>query len=171
MKRLVVSAIALVTSTWIAVADPAGDLLARGHEALRARDIVAAMEAFTAVLEADPAHGAAAYERGRLLLIIGEPENAIADFTTAVLADPSNGRAYARRGEAKLVLKDAESAIADFDQAIAVAPHDYEAHVIRATFRLKIGNLAGARTDLQNAKAVADAATVKAIQVMLDKLN
>jgi len=76
------------------------------------------MTAFTDALEVEPAHVEAAYDRGRLLLRIGEPLNAIADLTTAVLGNPAHCRAYARRGEAKLVLKDLEGARADFDRAV-----------------------------------------------------
>ncbi len=104
-----------------AAAAPADDFLAKGLEALAGRDVVKAMESFTRALEADPAHAMAAYERGRLLALIGEPENAIADFTTAILADPAFGRAYVARAQAKLVLKDGKAAIADFDQAVVVS--------------------------------------------------
>jgi tetratricopeptide (TPR) repeat protein len=145
--------------------------LRQGDEALARRDVVAAMTAFTAALEADPRHVKAAYERGRLLLLIGEPSKAVADFTTAILGDPAFGRAYVGRAEAKLALKDGKSAIADFDKAIAVAPGDYEVHVARAAFRLKIGNLGGARADLEAARAVADPATAARLSEILAKLG
>lgn len=170
MRIVLLSCLAACAFATSAFASPDDDV-ARGQKALENRDIVAAMEAFTAALEADPGHGAAAYERGRLLLLIGEPENAIADFTTAIVANPANGRALARRAEAKLTVKDVESAIADFDRAIAVSPKDHEVYVLRATFRLKIGNLAGAMADLEQARAVADAETAAKIQAMLDKLK
>lgn len=154
-----------------AEAAPADDRMADGMKALAEKDMVKAMDAFTAALEADPAHVMAAYERGRLLLVIGEPENAVADFTTAIIGDPAFGRAYVGRAQAKLALKDAQSAIMDFDQAIAVAPKDFEVHVSRAAFRLKIGNIPGAKADLINAKAVADEATAQKIDVMLKRLG
>lgn len=153
-----------------AVADPADDKVAEGLVALADRDVVKAMAAFTDALEADPGHVAAAYERGRLLMLIGEPANAVADFTTAILGNPAFGRAYVARADAKLKLKDAASAIADLDAAIAMAPADHEVHVARAAFRLRIGNIAGARTDLENAKAVADEATALRIEGMLERL-
>lgn len=153
-----------------ATAAPADDRLAEGLEALAARDVVKAMAAFTEALEADPAHVMAAYERGRLLALIGEPANAVADFTTAIIGDPTFGRAYVARAQAKLTLKDGASAIADFDTAIAVAPRDHEVHVARAAFRLRIGNIPGARADLENARAVADEATAQKIDGMLKRL-
>ncbi len=164
-------ALALLLWTTAALAAPADDLVAEGKAALKAVDIVAAMTAFTRALDADPAHSEAAYERGRILLTIGEPAQAVADFTTAVLSDPKNGRAFARRGEAKMILKNAEAAFADFDVAVAASPRDYEVLVIRATFRLRGGDLAGAKADLAAAKAVADPANASAIQKMLDRLN
>ena len=125
----------------------------------------------TAALEADPGNAEAAYERGRLLALIGEPARAVADFTAAILSRPDFGRAYVGRAEAKLTLKDGKSAIADFDRAIEVAPGDADVHVARATFRLRIGNLPGARADLVAARAVADPATAARIDVMLTKLG
>ena len=101
----------LLASTVAAAPD---DDVARGLKALSERDLVEAMDAFTAALEADPSHAVAAFERGVLLLQIGEAENAIADLTTAILTNPANGRAYAYRAEAKLLLKDGKSAIEDF---------------------------------------------------------
>ena len=103
MRIAVLCCLAVLALCDSALASPDDDV-ARGQQALVSRNLVAAMEAFTAALEADPGHGVAAYERGRLLLLIGEPENAIADFTTAIVADPANGRALARRAEAKLVV-------------------------------------------------------------------
>jgi tetratricopeptide (TPR) repeat protein len=170
MLRPLSSIIALFALTTVSFASPDDDL-ARGREALQKRDIVEAMAAFTAVLEADPGHGAAAYERGVLLLLIGEPDNAIADFTVAIIADPQNGRALARRGEAKLVLGDATSAAADFDQAVATSPKDSEVYVLRATFRLKAGDIGGALSDLELAVPFADPETATRIRSMLDRLR
>jgi tetratricopeptide (TPR) repeat protein len=153
------------------LAAPADDLVAMGREALSKRDVAAAMEAYDKALAADPAHAEAAYERGRLLLVIGEHQNAIADFTTAILGRPDFGRAYVGRAEAKLAIKDGPGAIADFNQAIAVSPRDFEVHVSRAAFRLKIGNIAGAKADLNNAKTLADPVRAATIQKALDKLR
>ncbi len=153
-----------------AFAAPADDRLADGLKALAAKDIVKAMDAFTKALESDPRHAMAAYERGKLLLVIGEPQNAIADFTAAVVTDPSFGRAYAGRARAKLELRDNAGAARDFDQAIAAAPKDFEVHLSRATFRFLLRDIAGAKADLTNAKAVADEATAQKIDAMLKKL-
>ena len=106
------------------------------------QDVVKAMEAFTAALEADPRNVAAAYERGRLLLVIGEPRNAVADFTTAILGDPAFGRAYVGRAQAKLALKDAGERHRRFRPGDRRwRRKDFEVHVARAAFRLHIGNI------------------------------
>lgn len=160
-------ALAFAPAAW---AGPVEDNVARGREALAARDAVKAMEAFTAALEADPRNVEAAYERGQLLLVIGQPQYAIADFTTAALGDPTFGRAYVGRARAKLMLNNVKSATADFDKAIAVAPKDFEVHVARAAFRARTGDVPGARADLENAKAVADEATARNIDEMLKTL-
>ncbi len=169
--RSVLAVVALLLWLPSAFAASLEESLRQGDEALARRDLVAAMTAFTAALETDPRNVKAAYERGRLLTMIGEPGKAVADFTTAIIEDPGFGRAYVGRAQAKLALKDGKSAIDDFDQAIAVAPEDADVHMARAAFRLKIGNLAGARADLEAAKAVADPATAARIGEMLNKLG
>ena len=63
--------LALVPAAW---AGPVEDNMAQGRAALAARDVVKAMEAFTAVLEADPRNVEAAYARGRLRMLIGQPK-------------------------------------------------------------------------------------------------
>jgi tetratricopeptide (TPR) repeat protein len=155
----------------LAFAAPADDLVAAGELALGRMDVVVAMDAFSRALEADPKHVQAAYQRGRMLLKIGEPENAIADFTTAILGNPSFGRAFAKRGEAKLVLKSPTDAFADFDRAVAVSPGDHEVFVIRATYKWKAGDAAGAVSDMQNAIAVADQTTADKIRALLARMT
>ena len=169
--RSVLASLLLMIAAGPSLAAPADDRVADGLRALAARDMVKAMESFTQALEADPGHVMAAYERGRLLLVIGEPQNAIADFTAAVLGDPAFGRAYVGRAQAKLALNDGKSAIADLNRAVEVAPRDADVHMSRAAFRLRIGNIPGARADLENARAVADEATARKIGEMLDRLK
>ena len=112
---------ALFLFATVAHAAPADDLVMRGRESLKVMDVVAAMSAFDAALAADPQHAVAAYERGRILLKIGEPQKAIADFTIAILRDAGFGRALAKRGELAGAVADMESAIAVADAPTAEA--------------------------------------------------
>ncbi len=152
-------------------ATPADDYVILGNSALQRMDVVAAMVAFTQALDENPKHAEAAYQRGRILLKINEPQKAIIDFTTAVLNNPSHGRALARRGEAKIVLKDWVAAFADFDAAVRMSPQDYEVFVVRATYRFKRGELGFAISDMESAIAVADPATAATLQAMLQRMK
>ncbi len=169
MSRL--SILFLAFFTIHAAATPADDLVTQGNEALRKMEVAAAMTAFTNALDIDPKHAEAAYQRGRILLKIGEPQKVIADFTTVIIAKPAYGRAYARRGEAKIVLKSNEEAFKDFDRAIEASPQDYEVYVVRATYLMKFGQVAGARADLQRAIEFADESTAASLSKMLNKLK
>jgi tetratricopeptide (TPR) repeat protein len=145
-------------------------LIAEARAALAAKDVVKAMSAYSKVLELEPSHAVAAYERGMLLMMIGEPDNAIADFTTAALADPHNGRALARRGSAKIMLRNRSGAAEDFDLAVAAAPDDYEVYVLRATFRLQMADVGAAREDLEAAIRLAGPEQAAKLQSLLDRL-
>ena len=164
------AAAALLATATVARAGPAEDYQ-KGLDARASNDVVGAMTSFTAVLEADPAHAEAAFERGRLLLMMGEPLNAIADFTTAVIGNPGNGEAYALRGQAKATLGDGKGASADFDKAIEVSPADFDVYVRRATYRLKAGEIPGAIADLEEAQKLANPADAAEIGRTLDKLR
>ena len=108
-------AAAFLGATTAAWAGPEEDYR-KGLNARAANDVVGAMASFTAALDSDPGHADAAFERGRLLLLIGEPLNAIADFTTAIIGNPGNGQAYALRGQAKATLGDGKARGGGFRQ-------------------------------------------------------
>jgi tetratricopeptide (TPR) repeat protein len=163
-------AAAFFAATTAAWAGPQEDYR-KGLNARAANDVVGAMASFTATLDSDPGHADAAFERGRLLLLIGEPLNAIADFTTAIIGNPGNGQAYALRGQAKATLGDRKAAAADFDKAIDVSPTDFEVYVRRATYRLKAGQIPAAIEDLKTAQKLSTPADAAEIGRTLDKLR
>lgn len=147
------------------------DMVKAGQSALSRMDIPLAMTHFDNALKAVPSHRQAAYERGRILLKMGDAKNAVGDFTTAVLADQKFGLAYVRRGEAHMVLSNPQAAFKDFDAAISASPELAEVFVVRATYRFKIGNLLGAKEDVQSALAVADDSQKPALQKMLLRMQ
>jgi tetratricopeptide (TPR) repeat protein len=171
MTRLAYALIFVLAGWAGAVASDAEDLVAEGQKAVAAGDLVAAMTAFSQVLDADPYHAAAAFERGKLLVQIYEPRKAIADLTVAVIGEPQNGLAFAWRAEAKMMLNNARGAVEDYDFAVVAAPMEMDVWIMRATFRLKIMDVAGARNDLEAARKLASGETAAKIQTMLDRLN
>ncbi len=154
-----------------AMAAPADDFVKQGEEALAAKDIAQALMAFDAALESDPGNARAAYDRGRINLVLHKNTNAVADFTTAILADPTMGIAYSARAEVKIILKDEISALEDFDAGVLASPKDPEVFILRATYRLQGGDASGAKADLQTARTVADGAMAKMLDVMLSKMQ
>ena len=93
----------MATTAWATTVD---EFVQQGEAAIASRDIASAMKAFDAALEADPRNAKAAYNRGRINLVLHKNAAAVADFTTAILADPKMGIAYSARAEAKLSLKE-----------------------------------------------------------------
>jgi tetratricopeptide (TPR) repeat protein len=169
MKTLMCLCLCLIAVP--ALAAPVDDRIAEGRAALQAKDVVKAMAAFNAAVEADPANADAAYERGRVLAMIGEPKAAIIDFTAAIVARPAFGRAYAERGAAKFVIDAKEEAFADFGNAILQSPKDHEVYVLRATHWLKLGRLDDARLDIEKAASLADEKTAASLRRFAAKLK
>ena len=62
------------------------------------------------------------YNRGVLLLAVGEPARAAMDFSRALGLDPFSARVLNNRGIAWLQLGDRTRALADFDAALAADP-------------------------------------------------
>lgn len=86
---------------------------------------------------------------GRMHLLQGEYEPALAEFTQAIRIAPFLGEAYGGRGAAYQGLGDFQRALADFDQAIQRDPRLVTAYLHRAQVRLETGEIDGALTDLE----------------------
>ena len=154
-----------------AQATPADDLVKQGETALTAKDIAGAMKAFDAALDADPNNAKAAYDRGRINLVLHKNALAVANFTSAVLSDPTLGVAYSARGEAKIILKDEKGGFADFDAGIAASPKEPEVYILRATYLMRMGNAAAAKSDLVSAKSFAIGDMAKMLDAMIARIE
>ena len=173
----------LITMKWLALAfggfltissaqaTSVDDLVKQGETALAAKDVAGAMKAFDAALEADPKNAKAAYDRGRINLVLHKNSNAVADFTTAVLADPTLGVAYSARGETKIILKDEKGGFADLDAAIVASPKEPEVYILRATYLMRKGNASGAKADLISAKSFATGDMAKMLDAMIARIQ
>ena len=169
MKKILAAVFLSFTSP--AWATPADDFVKQGETALTAKDVAGAMKAFDAALDADPKNAKAAYDRGRINLVLHKNTNAVADFTTAVLSDPTLGVAYSARGEAKIILKDEKGGFADLDAAIVASPKEPEVYILRATYLMRKGNASGAKVDLIAAKSFATGDMVKMLDEMIAKIQ
>jgi tetratricopeptide (TPR) repeat protein len=167
--------IALAILTCLAIspvqATPSDELVKQGEAALAAKDIAGAMKAFDAALEADPYNAKAAYDRGRINLVLHKNAQAVADFTSAVLSDPKLGVAYSARAEAKIILKDLKGAFADFDAGIAASPKEPEVYILRATYLMRMGKASAAKADLVSAKSFATGDMAKMLDAMIARIQ
>lgn len=154
-----------------ALATSADDFVKQGEAALATKDVEGAMKAFDAALEADSKNAKAAYDRGRINLVLHKNTNAVADFTSAILADPTMGVAYSGRAEAKFILKDEKSGFEDLDAGIAASPKVPEVYILRATYRMRKGDASGAKADIQAARIFADGDMAKMLDAMLSKMQ
>ena len=154
-----------------AFAATSDDLVKQGEASLAAKDVAGALKAFDAALDADPKNAKAAYDRGRINLVLHKNTNAIADFTSAILSDPSLGVAYAARAEAKFILKDEKGGFEDLDAGIKASPKVPEVFILRATYRMRKGDFSGAKTDLQSARLVAEGDMAKMLDAMIAKIQ
>ncbi len=171
--RLAFSALVICLLAIEGHAETASDLVQKGEAALANHDAAAAMQNFDKALEMDPNNGAAAFDRAKMLLKVGEARQAIADFTISIVADPKNAAALDGRGQAKMALKQPEvkSAFEDFTQAIATSPDKPEPLLVRASYLVQFGKLAEAKEDLEKARSLADEKTAAAISQMLARMQ
>jgi len=173
--RLIFLAFAFLTCSFATPSwsETAVELIQKGEAALASHDAATAMQSFDKALELDPNNGAAAFDRAKIRLKIGDTKGAIADFTTAIIADPKNAAAFDGRGQTKLKLKqpDAKGAFEDFQLGIEAAPQKPEPLLVRASYFIQLGNIAGAKADLEKARPLADAQTAVVITQMLERLK
>jgi tetratricopeptide (TPR) repeat protein len=102
---------------------PDADILAaRASAHLAQGDGEAALGPSRAALRLDPGHPAAAFNEGRALVLLGEPEAAATAFEIAARAFPQVAEIAARQGEAAYLAGDDRRAEAAFRRALALAP-------------------------------------------------
>ena len=76
-----------------------------------------------------PHEGLLASELGRVYLVNGEREKALAEFGRALSLSPESPQALSNRGVALLMLKQTDAARADFERALRIDPCAFEARL------------------------------------------
>ncbi len=171
LNKLVCVTLLFALSLSPALASPSDVLVKQGEAALAAKDVAGALKAFDAALEADPTNAKAAYNRGRMNLVLHKNAQAVADFTSAVLSDPKLGVAFSARGEAKIILKDEKGAFADFDAGVVASPKEPEVYILRATYLMRMGKASAAKADLVSAKSFATGNMAKMLDAMIARIE
>jgi len=93
------------------------------------------------------------FESGKMKLISGNIDDAIADLTVSLQSDNPPVDAYILRGEAYMQAGNYKNAISDFDTAIAIDPLSSVAFYDRALLNTRMEDYAAALADINNALA------------------
>ncbi|MFQ3555295.1 tetratricopeptide repeat protein [Streptomyces gramineus] len=87
------------------------------------------------------------YNRARLLVALGRPDEAHADYSQLVDMDPYYTDYLSERARISRDRGDFDAALADYDRAVRLAPPFPELHYNRGTARVHVGDVAGALAD------------------------
>ncbi|MGW5255506.1 tetratricopeptide repeat protein [Streptomyces sp. NPDC004012] len=87
------------------------------------------------------------YNRARLLVALGRPDEAYADYTRLVDLDPYYTDYLSERARISRDRGDFDAALADYDRAVQLAPPFPELYYNRGTARIRTGDLRGALDD------------------------
>lgn len=129
--------------------DLAAVMLHRGIALAYLDRVEAAKADFDAAIQQNP-HLADAYnERGNLLRLQGDPDEAIADYTIALRLEPDHYAAAYNRALAHEALKQYDEAEADLTMALRLQPNLAPAYEARGRVRTHTGDLSGAIADLR----------------------
>jgi tetratricopeptide (TPR) repeat protein len=111
----------------------------------------AAIEHYTRVIEIDPAHAVAHYNRANVLELIGQTERALRDYDKAIELDPTDPDFYNNRGLVLLETSETEKALADFDRAFSLGGGELTLRLNRGAVYEKQGRKDAAIADYEKA--------------------
>jgi tetratricopeptide (TPR) repeat protein len=101
----------------------------RGRIAEESRRYEAAIDAFSAAIQLDPANDSALLHRGRAYLELGNLDFALADLNRSLAVQPNNSHAFELRARVHRALKAYDQAIADLQTAARLDPNN-AAHLL-----------------------------------------
>ncbi len=149
----------------IAQKDPTDpeQLVLRGQEKEKAKDITGALADYNRAIELDPKAAYAYDARGTLKSNSNDIKGAMADYNQAIELDPTKGLYYVSRAFLKFFkLQDTPGARSDLDRSIAVDPKAPLAYYMRGLLKNNVlKDRAGATEDFQQARLVYQQQDVK----------
>ncbi len=131
---------------------PGSDLRRRlkaANEALRKRDLPAAIAAYGEVLATDPENQSALMNLGTALHLSGQHTAAIERFEQVLAHDPANATAYINLGAAHGSLGHLDRAMEALLKALELAPMKRDIHYNLATLYLRKGEVVRAMAELE----------------------
>lgn len=109
--------------------------------------------------------------RGRALLDLRQPEQALAAFQTALEADTNYKQARLGLAEAHAALGQVEAALAEFDKILAVDPQAADALLARGTLHVRRGQVEQAEQSLSAALERAETLPIRQYAMLLAALT
>lgn len=123
---------------------------------IEAGEIKTAIRFLTRVIEKDPEHLDAYYNRGEARIAIGDFTGAVEDCDKSISLNPEDADAYLNRGSAKANLKDYSSSLADTDNALCLGFSKLEiAYLNKAVCYLHLNNAQEAKEAFEKVIEVA----------------
>lgn len=131
--------------------DWASRLIAQSQEAARAGDSKQALAHLHEILERDPQHSAARFQRGILLREQGYFDQARSDFEALLGSHSNDPELYLHLGLTLAKLEDWPAALEVYDRLVALCPEDAWAVYDRGLTRLQLDEVEEALGDFQRA--------------------
>lgn len=135
-------------------ADDPVSLLEKGIASEEAGQLRKALTYYEEVLRLDPALGRAHFNRGNILLELGNPQEAVEAFTKALALKPDSASAYYNLGNAHARLRQNDLAVAGYRQAIALKPDFADAYVAMGVALEEMGRKDDAIASYRDALAI-----------------
>jgi tetratricopeptide (TPR) repeat protein len=138
----------------------ASELFALGNAAYARGDYAAAIAAFEASLQRDPANPRTLNNLGTAQLVDDQPEDAERSFRSAVNLDPSYARAWLNLGTALYAQGQGSEAVPMLERAVELDLRNLDAHSNLAALLVELRRWQAARRVLQEALVIFPAETV-----------
>lgn len=160
------AAAALAMLADAAIAKDPDALAAKASAFLALGDAAGALASSRAAMRLGPAHPAAAFNAGRALMMLGEPEQAMTAFATAEKAFPNVAEIAARLGEAAYLSGDTGLAEKAFRRTLAQSPAHAVAFSLLAELLLQRKDESGLERLLSGAAQRGGAAAFRAASAL-----
>lgn len=102
---------------------------------------------YSTIIELDPGHALAHFNRANVLERLGDFDRALADYTRAIEIDATDPDFHHNRGALLAETGQHRQALADFDRAITLSGKDAAGWLARGAVREELGDFEGALAD------------------------
>lgn len=154
-RNLILAVVAVIAVAWVYqhYTDPihAQEALDAGDRLLRSGQYTQAILFFDQAISYFPDYAEAYQQRGRAMMALFKPKEALTDFVRYSELRPQDAIGYLDLGRAHLGLEDFPAALKDGDRAIQIAPDMAAGYQLRGIGLRRAGKLAEALADFNRA--------------------